>query len=77
MVYPTEEVRAVWTSDQGSMAHQTAVTRWPKIVEGTVDDVDETAASSDKDKRAEWATMRIALQEIMHEIERNEPLKSV
>lgn len=51
--------------------------RWPKIVEGTVDDVDETAASSDKDKRAEWATMRIALQEIMHEIERNEPLKSV
>jgi hypothetical protein len=62
------------------MAQQTAVTRWPKIVEGTVDDVDdvdETAASSDKDKRAQWATMRIALQEIMHEIERNEPLKSV
>jgi hypothetical protein len=77
MVYPTEEVRAVWTSDQGSMAHQTAVTRWPKIVEGTVDDLDETAASSDKNKRAEWATLRIALQEIMHEIERNEPLKSV
>ncbi|KAJ5443806.1 uncharacterized protein N7458_007678 [Penicillium daleae] len=75
MPSPTEEIRAVWTSDQGSMAQQTAVNRWPKIVEGTVDDVDETAASSDKDKRAEWATMRIALQEIMHEIERNEPLK--
>lgn len=77
MLYPTEEVRAVWTSDQGSMAHQTAVTRWPKIVQGTVDDVDETAVSSDKNKRAEWATLRIALQEIIHEIERNEPLKSV
>ncbi|GIJ90369.1 hypothetical protein Asppvi_009323 [Aspergillus pseudoviridinutans] len=75
MPSPTEEVRAVWTSDQGSMAQQTAVTRWPKIVEGTVDDIDETAASSDKEKRAERAAMRIALQEIMHEIERNEPLK--
>lgn len=65
----------MWTSDEGSMARQTAVTRWPKIVEGIVDDVSLTSATSGTEKHAESSAIRIALEEIMHAIERNEPLK--
>ncbi|KAF4498376.1 DUF89 domain [Fusarium agapanthi] len=31
--------RSVWTSDDGSMAQETAKSRWPKLVQGMVDDV--------------------------------------
>lgn len=71
----TEKVRAVWTSDKGSMAQQTAVTRWPKIIQGTIDDVGETAADLDKEKQAESISIRIALKEIRNEIEQDKPLR--
>ncbi|KAF5575053.1 DUF89 domain protein [Fusarium subglutinans] len=47
--------RSVWTSDDGSMAQETAMSRWPKLVQGMVDDVRATGA--------ELATSR-ALDEI-------------
>lgn len=31
--------RSVWTSDDGSMAQETAKFRWPKLVEGMIHDV--------------------------------------
>jgi len=34
--------RSVWTSDDGSMAQETAKFRWPKLVEGMIHDVRAT-----------------------------------
>ncbi|KAF5982071.1 DUF89 domain-containing protein [Fusarium coicis] len=36
--------RSVWTSDNGSMAQETAKSRWPKLVQGMIDDVRVTGA---------------------------------
>lgn len=36
--------QSVWTSDHGSMAHETAKSRWPKLVQGMIDDVRVTGA---------------------------------
>lgn len=75
----TQEVRAVWTSDKGSMAKQTAETRWAKIIQGTIDDIGETAAAEDFDsqKRAESIAIQIALKGIKKGIEQNKPLTYV
>ncbi|KAG8670815.1 Hairy/enhancer-of-split with YRPW motif protein 2 [Fusarium poae] len=35
---------SVWTSHRGTMAQETAKSRWPKLVQGMVDDVCETSA---------------------------------
>lgn len=32
--------RPVWTSDEGTMAQETARSRWPKIVSGIIDDLE-------------------------------------
>ncbi|KAH7142949.1 hypothetical protein B0J13DRAFT_636779 [Dactylonectria estremocensis] len=37
-------VPSVWTSDQGTMAQETAKSRWPKLVQGMIDDVCITGA---------------------------------
>jgi hypothetical protein len=70
------QVRAVWTSEEGSMAKQTAETRWAKIIQGTIDDIGETAAADDVDrqKRAESIAIQIALKAIKKRIEQNKPL---
>lgn len=34
---------SVWTSDPGTMAQETAKYRWPRLVQGMVDDVFETS----------------------------------
>ncbi|GIC92550.1 damage-control phosphatase ARMT1 family protein [Aspergillus udagawae] len=70
------QVRAVWTSEEGSMAKQTAETRWAKIIQGTIDDIGETAAADDVDgqKRAESIAIQIALKAIQKRIEQNKPL---
>jgi hypothetical protein len=74
-----QEVRAVWTSDKGSMAKQTAENRWAKIIQGTIDDIGETAAAEDFDsqKRAESIALQIALKGIKKGIEQNKPLTYV
>ncbi|KAF4260294.1 hypothetical protein CNMCM8057_002339 [Aspergillus fumigatus] len=71
-----EEVRAVWTSDKGSMAQQTAETRWAKIIQGVIDDIGETAGAQDVgcQKRAESIAIQIALKDIKTGIEQNKPL---
>ncbi|KAH3496993.1 hypothetical protein KXW24_002130 [Aspergillus fumigatus] len=71
-----EEVRAVWTSDKGSMAQQTAEKRWAKIIQGVIDDIGETAGAQDVgcQKRAESIAIQIALKDIKTGIEQNKPL---
>lgn len=61
------------------MAKQTAETRWAKIIQGTVDDIGETAVAEDVDdqKRAESIAIQIALKNIKKEIEQNKPLTYV
>jgi hypothetical protein len=58
------------------MAKQTAETRWAKIIQGTIDDIGETAAADDVDgqKRAESIAIQIALKAIKKRIEQNKPL---
>jgi S-adenosylmethionine synthetase len=74
-----QEVRAIWTSEKGSMAKQTAKNRWAKIIQGTIDDIGETAAAKDFDgqKRAESIAIQIALKDIKKGIEQNKPLTYV
>lgn len=63
------------------MAEQTAKTRWAKIIQGTVDDIGETAAMEnidiDDQKRAESIAVQIALKSIKKEIEKNSALTYV
>lgn len=73
--YP-ELPREVWTSEEGSMARETAITRWPKIVQNMIDDVEETfgqlaAPEQIEEGRRIQATLRIIKGEIM----RNKPLQ--
>lgn len=58
------------------MAKQTAETRWAKIIQGTVEDIGETAAAEDVDyqKRVESIAVQIALKDIKKEIEQNKAL---
>lgn len=61
------------------MAKQTAETRWAKIIQGTVDDIGETAVMEhiDDQKRAESIALQIALKDIKKEIEKDEALTYV
>lgn len=61
------------------MAKQTAETRWAKIIQGTVDDIGETAAAEDVNdqKTTESIAIQIALKDIKREIEQNKPLTYV
>jgi hypothetical protein len=74
-----QEVRAIWTSDKGSMANETAENRWDKIIQGTIDDIGETAAAKDIDsqKKVESIAIQIALKSIKKGIEQNRPLTYV
>ncbi|KAB5536269.1 hypothetical protein GE09DRAFT_1006503, partial [Coniochaeta sp. 2T2.1] len=69
--YP-EGTREVWTSEEGSMARETAITRWPKIVQNMVDDVEESLGQFDNPAQIEegrriQATLRIIKNEIMQD----------
>ncbi|KAF3031747.1 hypothetical protein E8E12_001324 [Didymella heteroderae] len=71
-----EQVKEVWTSDDGSMAKDTASNRWPKIVQGMVDDVAETAATSvDRAQREEALSVQASLKEIKDELLQNRVLR--
>lgn len=39
-----EDVKSVWTSDEGTMARETAISRWPRLVQNMIDDVSITGA---------------------------------
>jgi hypothetical protein len=67
-----EPSREIWTSEEGSMARETAVTRWPKIVQNMSDDMEETFGQSDIPEQIEegrriQATLRIIKNEIMQD----------
>lgn len=60
--------RPVWTSDEETMAQETANSRWPKIVSGMIDDVgSEIAVLSDslpgRDEGREFVQQLDALKE--------------
>lgn len=41
---PAGQIREVWTSDSGSMAKETAASRWPKIVQDMIEDIEQAMA---------------------------------
>ena len=43
----TADPRPVWTSDNGTMAQETAKTRWPRIVNDMVEDVQQTVREAE------------------------------
>jgi hypothetical protein len=61
------------------MANETAENRWAKIIQGTIDDIGETAAAKDIDsqKKVESIAIQIALKSIKKGIEQNRPLTYV
>lgn len=71
-----EQVKEVWTSDEGSMAKDTATNRWPKIVQGMVDDVAETAATAvDRAQQEEAVSIQASLKEIKDDMLQNRVLR--
>ena len=71
-----EPLREIWTSEEGSMARLTALTRWPKIVQGMVDDVEQSINNStDPEHEREGRKIKVALQQLREEMLRNGPLK--
>lgn len=75
MTQTTIQVRGVWTNDAGSMAAETAKTRWPHTVQNMVDDVSRTAASASEKVAAEGKVIAAALTSLKAEIEDDAQLK--
>jgi hypothetical protein len=74
--YFADGIRPVWTNDAGSMAADTAKTRWPKTVQNMVEDVEQSAwASSDPTTKEEGLRIAEELKRIRIEIEGDERLK--
>ncbi|KAK3935282.1 DUF89 domain protein [Diplogelasinospora grovesii] len=70
-----EPPKEVWTSEEGSMARETAITRWPTIVQNMADDVEETFGQSDiPEKIEEGRRIQAALRIIKNEIMQDKPL---
>lgn len=68
-------VPSVWTSDQGTMANETATSRWPKLVQGMIDDVCITSAELPSSSALEEIkSIQRKLQEIREEILRDDTL---
>ncbi len=57
------------------MARETALTRWPKIVQGMIDDVQQTVDESpDQEHGREGRAILAALTQLRNEMLRNESL---
>lgn len=76
---PSVSPREVWTSDPGSMAAETAATRWPRIVQDMVDEVAQTIENRSilPEKRHEGEDIVGSLKQLKAEIEQDEALRSV
>lgn len=70
-------VRPVWTSDEGTMAQETAKSRWTKIVSGMIDDVGVEIAVSRESlpRRVEGRAIVQQLNALKKDIENNAALK--
>ena len=67
-------VRPVWTSDAGSMAADTAKTRWPKTVQNMVEDMEQSTrevAAMELEKKEEGLGIAEELKRIGKEIQRD------
>ncbi len=72
------EVLPVWTSEPGSMANETAIMRWPRIVQDIVKDVTETCSQlSSQDEKSEGQMICRDLELLHKEITTNERLRYV
>ena len=71
------DVRAVWTSDKGTMARDTALFRWPKIVQGIIDDVRQRLDEPGLDCKVdnEGPGIQIALLQLRNDIQQDQPLR--
>lgn len=69
--------RPVWTSDEGTMAQETANSRWPKIVSGMIDDVESEIAisSNSPPKRDEGREIVEQLHALKEDIENEAALR--
>jgi hypothetical protein len=68
-------VPAVWTSTAGSMAQQTAITRWPNIVQGMIDDVEETAATARPSRQESARAIVQSLSDMKNDIAKDQALR--
>lgn len=70
-------VRSVWTSDEGTMARDTAMSRWSKIVQRMIDDIERTQDESSKacSARTEGISILIALTVLKTDIMKNAVLR--
>ncbi|PNP76161.1 hypothetical protein FNYG_10450 [Fusarium nygamai] len=68
--------RSVWTSDDGSMAQETAKSRWPKLVQGMIDDVIVTGAELAPSRALdEIRSIEISLKRLKDEITGDDQLR--
>ena len=63
-------VRQVWTSDEGTMAYETARKRWPRIVQDMVNDVALSCSSlpNGSPERVEGASIQQQLASLKDDI---------
>nr|KAK5440957.1 Hairy/enhancer-of-split with YRPW motif protein 2 [Exophiala xenobiotica] len=72
------EVQPVWTSEPGSMANETALTRWPRIVLDIVKDVTETCDQlSSQDEKKEAQRICRELESLHEEITTDGKLREI
>lgn len=71
--------REVWTCEAGSMAAETAATRWPRIVQDMVNAVAQTLHDGSflPEERHEGEEILLSLKQLKAELEQDEPLRSV
>ena len=74
-VLPEPAIEPVWTSQEGSMARDTALNRWPRIVQAMVDDVTFAAKSTNEPQRLEAEELTKSLDSIREEIVADAALK--
>lgn len=71
----TDGVQEVWTSHEGSMARETAITRWPGIVQDMIRDVQRCAETAPEAQKAEVHKIVHSLMELKNDIVSDAPLK--
>jgi hypothetical protein len=57
------------------MAQQTAITRWPNIVQGMIDDVEETAATARPSRQESARAIVQSLSDMKNDIAKDQALR--
>jgi len=72
-----EPAKEIWTSEKGSMARETAIKRWPGIVQNMIDDLGQTLAQPklQKQQADEGQRIQAALRSFKDEISQDKPLQ--